>query len=214
MRWRVFAVWCCCGPLAAAGAPLGNQEIGALCAQADDAAHCARLIEQTQLKRLPGLARREGDSLLVTLFPQGTATFTDRDDAINGRSYSLWDYIDGINAVLLYTTEGEKTSFTLVQRASNRRYELPTEPQLSPDRQWLATADICGPRCSNELALWRVSRDGVFKELTWSPDADWIDASARWKDAETLVIEYSVGPAAASATLERKLGDPSWKRAR
>jgi hypothetical protein len=214
MRWRVFAFWCCCGPLAAAAAPLGNQEIGALCAQAEDAAHCARLIEQAQLKRLPGLARRNGDSLLVTLFPQGTATFTDSDDAVNGRSYSLWDYIDGINAVLLYTTEGEKTSFTLVQRASNRRYELPTEPQLSPDRQWLATADICGPRCSNELALWRVSRDGVFKELTWSPDAAWIDASAKWKDAETLVIEYSVGTTATSATLERKLGDPSWKRAR
>jgi hypothetical protein len=166
------------------------------------------LIEQAQLKRLPGLARREGDSLLVTLFPEGTATFTDSEN----RSYSLWDYLDGINSVLLYTTQGEKTSFMLLQRTSNRRYELPTEPQLSPDRQRLATADICGPRCTNELAVWQIGRDGIRKELTWSPGPEWTDASARWSGPETLVIEYSFGDPAKTATVERKLRDPSWKR--
>jgi hypothetical protein len=211
LRLRVLVALFCCAPLTDA-APLSDTEIGELCAQAEDAAHCGRLIEQMQLKRLPGLARREGASLSVSLFPQGTASFTDSDDALKGRSYSLWDYLDGINAVLLYTTIGERTTFTLLQRTTNRRYELPTEPQLSPDRQWLATADICGPRCTNEIAIWRITRDGIRKELAWSPDADWIDASARWKDPETLLIDYSVAASAATATLERKLGDASWKR--
>ena len=127
LRLRVLAALLSCVPLASLAAPLSDTEIGELCAQADGASQCGRLIEEVQLKRLPGLARRDGDALLVSLFPQGTATFTDSPDPVNGHSYSLWDYIDGINAVLLYTTAGEKTTFTLLQRTSNRRYELPTE---------------------------------------------------------------------------------------
>lgn len=212
LRLRVLAALLSCAPFASLGAPLSDAEIGELCAQADDASHCGRLIEQVQLKRLPGLARRDGDALLVSLYPQGTATFTDSPDPVKGRSYSLWDYLDRINAVLLYTTTGEKITFTLLQRTTNRRYELPTEPQLSPDRQRLATADVCGPRCTHEIAIWRIDRDGVRKELAWSPAADWIDASAQWKGTETLVIEYTVADSKTTATLERKLNDASWKR--
>jgi len=209
---RVLAAMCCCVPIAASAAPPTGEEIAQLCAEADDAAHCGRLIERAQLKRLPGLARRDGPALLVTLFPQGIATFADSEDPLKGRSYSLWDYLDGINAVLLYTTTGEKTSFLLLLRTSNRRYELPTEPQLSPDRQRLVTADICGPRCSNEIAVWRITRDEIRKELTWSPDPSWIDASARWKNPDTLSIEYSTA-AVPMATVERKITDASWTRA-
>ena len=216
LRLRVLAaVHGCvlsCAALGAAAEPLSTAEIEQLCAQADDAVHCGRLIEDAQLKRLPNLARREGSALLVSLYPSGTATFTDSDDAVHGRSYSLWDYLDGINAVLLYTSAGEKTSFTLLQRTSNRRYELPTEPQVSPDRQRLVTADVCGARCTNEVAVWRVSKDGVSKELAWSPGADWTDAAARWKTPETLVIEYTVAGAGTTSTLERRLSDPTWKR--
>ena len=118
------------------------------------------------MKRLPNLARREGNVLTVTLYPEGSAVFTDSDDSVNARSYSLWDYLDGINAVLVYTTTGDATTFTLLQRATNRRFELPTEPQLAPDRQHLVTADICEVQCSNEIAVWRVTRDSVRKELS------------------------------------------------
>jgi len=212
LRLRALAAILCCTPFAVLAAPLGDGEIRELCAQAEDASHCGRLIEQVQLKRLPGLARRERDQLLITLFPQGSATFTDSEDPVKGRSYSLWDYLDGINAVLLYTTVGEKTTFTLLQRTTNRRYELPTEPQLSPDRQRLVTADVCGPRCTHEVAVWRVAREGIRKELAWSPAPEWVDASAKWKDDDTIVLEYRVGEAATPGMVERKLGDATWKR--
>jgi hypothetical protein len=163
-----------------------------------------------QMKRLPNLARRDGSVLSVSLFPSGTATFADSDDPVNGRSYSLWDYLDGLNAVLLYTTVGENTTFTLVQRATNRRTELPTEPQLAPDRQRLVTADVCETRCGNEIAVWRVTREGIRKELAWSPGATWTDAVAKWKDAATLSFVYA-GPEG-TGTVVRTLDDPSWKR--
>jgi hypothetical protein len=191
-------------------APPTSAELETICAQADDTAHCARLVEATQLKRLPNLARREGGVLSVSLYPSGTATFSDSDDAINGRTYSLWDYVDGLNAVLLYTTAGETTTFTLLQRTTNRRIELPTEPQLAPDRQRLVTADVCGARCSNEIAIWHVTHEGIRKELAWSPPAGWIDAGAKWKDAETLSLDYTT--ANGSGTVERTLADSSWKR--
>jgi hypothetical protein len=205
----LFAVLCCGASLAVA-APPSNAELEQLCAQAEDAAHCGRLVEAMQLKRLPNLARREGGALSVSLYPSGSATFTDSDDPVSGRSYSLWDYLDGLNAVLLYTTVGESTTFTLVQRTTNRRIELPTEPQLAPDRQRLVTADVCGTRCSNEIAIWRVTGEGIRKELAWTPDPGWIDAGAKWKDAATLTIEYTTPNG--SATVERALRDSTWRR--
>ena len=98
-----------------------------------------------------------------------------------GRSYSLWDYLDSINAVLLYATDGDDVSFTLLQRANGRSADLPTEPKVAPDRQRIATADFCATRCVNELAIWRVTREGVRKELTWKPSEAWSDAGlAPW----------------------------------
>jgi len=201
-----------CLAVAAHGGRLTPEEIAKTCAEADGGAHCGRLIETVQLQRLPGLARREGDALLVSLYPAGTATFTDVDDPVNGRSYSLWDSLDSINAVLLYTTTNDTTSFTLLQRATNRRIELPAEPQLSPDRQRLVTADICPKACSNEIAVWRVTREGVQKELAWTPGPTWIDAAAKWRDADALTIDYVVAGQKSDTTITRRLVDPTWKR--
>jgi len=194
----------------ASAAPPTTAELEEICAPAEDTVQCARLVEAMQLKRLPNLARRDGRVLSISLYPSGTATFTDSEDQLNGKFYSLWDYIDGLNAVLLYTTAGQTTTFTLLQRTTNRRIELPTEPQLAPDRQRLATADICEKRCSNEIIIWRATPEGIRKELAWSPPAGWIDAGAKWKDADILSIEYATadGP----GKIDRALSDPSWKR--
>jgi hypothetical protein len=207
----VVAALACFAVLALA-APLTPSEIAALCGNAEDSSHCGRLIEEAQLKRLPSLARRDGNTLVVSLYPSGSASFVDSDDAVNGRSYSLWNYLDGINAVVLYTTTGDTTTFTLVQRATDRRTELPAEPTLAPDRQRIVTADVCATRCVNEIAVWRVSREGVRKDLVWVPPPTWTDAAASWRDADTLTLEYSEG-ATTGATVQRKLADPGWKHA-
>jgi hypothetical protein len=170
------------------------------------------LIEEVQLKRLPNLARRDGGLLLVSLYPSGTATFTDSDDPINGRSYSLWDFLDPINAVVLYSTAGESTSFIVLRRTTNRRFDLPAEPRLSPDRLHIVTADVCPNRCINEIAVWRVSPDSLRKDLVWMPDERWSDVAATWKDANTLAVEYTPAGADKAAFVERKLADPVWKR--
>jgi len=200
------------GAAAAHAAPLSQQEVATLCAQAEGPSHCGRLIEEVQLKRLPSLAVRDGANLRVSLYPAGTATFTDTEALNGGRSYSLWDYLDPINAVLLYTTDGDAVTFTLLQRSNGRRVELPTEPVLAPDRQRLVTADFCPRRCVNELAVWRVTRDGVHKELAWKPKDAWADAGATWKTAETLVVEYTPAGGGKGGTIERRLTDPGWQR--
>lgn len=208
---RAFLAVLCCIPLAAFAARVTQEQIAEACANADGPAHCGRLIETMQLQRLPGLARRDGDVLTILLYPSGSTTFTDIDDATNARSYSLWDALDPINAVVLYTTTNDATSFTLLQRRTNRRFSLPAEPVLSPDRQRLVTADICPKQCTNEIAVWRISNDGLRKELTWLPGSDWIDAGAQWKDADTLSIDYSV-TGKGDGKLERKLTDSTWTR--
>ena len=58
--------------LPAAGAvPLPADEIAKLCADAEGPAHCGRLVEAQQLKRLPGLAVRDGDTLRDRALPVG-----------------------------------------------------------------------------------------------------------------------------------------------
>ena len=193
--------------------PPTREEVVAWCTDADDMAHCGRLIEERQMKRLPGLAKREGVDLRINLFPSGTATFTDVENPMQPLSYSLYDSIDPINGGLLFRTDGEKATFVLLLRSSNRTVDLPSEPKLSPDRKWLATADFCASDCANELSVWRVARDGAAKELVWRTTEDWSDATPRWKDAETVVVEYKA-PDGSRRTLERKLSADGWLKPR
>ncbi|MFO1283019.1 MAG: hypothetical protein U1F51_11255 [Burkholderiales bacterium] len=190
--------------------PPTRDELATWCANAEDIAHCGRLVEQEQMKRLPGLAKRAGVDLTIALFPGGTATFTDIERLADPVSYSLFDSIDSITSVLLFKTVGEKSSFVLLQRAGNRATELPSEPALAPDRQRLATADFCASGCTNELVVWRVTREGVVRELVWRATESWADATPRWKDAETVVVEYSTADDGMPRTLERRLSQAGW----
>ena len=186
-------------------------QVAELCASAEDQSHCGRLIEEAQMKRLPGMVERAGDELRVTLFPTGAVTFRDSVALTGAKTYSLWDYLDRINAVVLFTTDGDQSGFVLLQRASGRQFRLPSEPTLSPDRQHLVTADFCGSGCDGELAIWRVTRDDVRRISTWKPPVTWTDASATWKDADTLRIEYTVAAEDKPRVLERRLDAPGWQ---
>jgi hypothetical protein len=198
---------------AARAVPLTPEELAKVCADAEDTSHCGRLVEAVQLKRLPNLAVRDGVSLRVSLFPSGTATLADTEALNGGRSYSLWDFLNELNAVVLYTTDGDDVTFTVLQRATGRKTELPSDPKVSPDRTRLVTADFCETRCVNELAVWRVTRDGIRKEWTWKPRDPWSDAVASWKSADTIAIEYTAAGAQSRSRVERRLDDPSWVRA-
>ena len=47
------------------------EELTKVCAEADDASHCGRLVEAVQLPRLPSLAVRDKLDLRVSLYPSG-----------------------------------------------------------------------------------------------------------------------------------------------
>jgi hypothetical protein len=206
----------CLAAIGVAGAayavPPTQADVARLCGEAEGPAHCGRLVESEQLKRLPGLATRDGNRLRITLFPSGMTEFADVETPSGGTSYALWDYFNELNAVVLWTTKDEDTGFLLLQRASGKQTPLPAEPVVSPDRQRLATADFCPTRCENRLAVWRVSRDGVRRELEWRAPETWSDASVRWKDADTLTVEYTREGESEARTLERRLADPGWTK--
>lgn len=197
---------------AAYAIPPSPEELARICANAEGPAHCGRLVEEAQLKRLPNLAVRDGTVLRVSLYPSGAATLADTEALNGGRSYSLWDFISELNAVVLYTTDGDDVSFTVLQRATGRKTELPSDPKVSPDRAYIVTADFCEKRCVNELAVWRVTRDAIQKALTWKPREAWADAVASWKTPQTVTIEYSVAGSEKQSVIERRLDDASWVR--
>ena len=49
-------------------------------------------------------------------------------------TFALWDFLSEINAVVLFVTDGGNVSFALLQRTNGRRFDLPAEPKVSPDR--------------------------------------------------------------------------------
>ena len=61
-----------CAPPAHA-VPLSVEELTKVCAEAEDASHCGRLVEGVQLPRLPNLAVRDKSDLNVSLYPSGSA---------------------------------------------------------------------------------------------------------------------------------------------
>jgi hypothetical protein len=94
---------------------------------------------------LPNLAVRDRLDLTVSLYPSGTATFTDVETLHGGRSYSLWDFMSEINTVVLYVTDGDDASFTLLQRTTGRKTDCPPTPSsrptlARPDRRLLRAA--------------------------------------------------------------------------
>jgi hypothetical protein len=188
------------------------ERVLALCAQVESPAHCARLVESEQLKALPSLATRNGDTLTVTLFPSGTRVLTDSIASRNEKSYALWDYWSPVNAVVLMVTSGDEINFAILQRASGQLTMLPAEPALAPDRQRVAVADFCSRQCANELTVWRITREAVYKELTYRPSAVWSDVTATWKDAETLWVQFTPAGVSEAQTVVRKLSAPDWKR--
>jgi hypothetical protein len=196
---------------AASAAALSQAEIAKLCGEAEGQAHCGRLVEAEQLKRLPGLAQRDGDTLRISLFPSGQATFTDVETTSGGTSYALWDHYSTINATLLFTTTDDDSRFVLLHRSTGKQSILPSAPAVSQDRQRLATADFCETRCENRLVVWRLTANGALRETEWRPAQPWSDAAVTWKDPNTLTVEYSLPEAPETKTLERRLNDPGWQ---
>ena len=214
MRWRT---WCALAALTLPGtgraAPLSAGEIAALCTNAEDQAHCGRLVEARQLRRLPKIVEREGDELRVWLEPVGSTVFRDRIDIIGAKSYAVWDYYEDVDTLVLFATDGDRTSFLLVQRRGGGEYRVPSEPVLAPDARHFVTADFCPRDCDNEVAVWRIESGSMRKEATWVPAEPWSDVSVTWKSADAIALEYSLPNEVQPRTLARRLADPTWKKA-
>lgn len=219
LRSPRIALRCVLGLALAAGAGTAfaaaptPERVLELCAQVEGPAHCGRLVEAEQLKGLPNLAVRDGDTLKVTLFPSGTRDFVDVNTLGGGRSYAVWDYWSPVNTVVLFTTDGERIGYAVLQRATNQLTALPSEPLLAPNRQLLAAADFCDKGCDNEITVWRVARDGVRKAQVFKPAAAWTDVTLKWNDAsDALAIQYTLVGEDKPRTLDRKLDAAEWRR--
>ncbi len=194
-------------------APPTPERVMELCNNVESPAHCGRRVEAEQLKVLPNLAARNGDTLRVSLYPSGARDFVDSLAANAEKSYALWDYWSPINAVVLFVASGETITYAVLQRATGNLTTLPAEPFLAQDRQRVAVADFCPKQCANELSVWRVTREGLVRELVYKPAAAWTDVTVAWKDPDTLTISYQAAGSELPRTVERKLTAADWRKA-
>ena len=185
----------------------------ALCAQVESPGHCGRRIEAEQLKVLPNLAVRDGDTLKVSLFPTGMREFVDVVVGNDARAFALWDYWNTVNAVVMFITDSERLSYGVLQRANGQMTAVPAEPVLAPDRQHLAVADFCAKGCTNQITVWRVTREGIRMASVWTPSTAWSDVTVTWKNGDVLVMQYSVAGEDKPRTLERPLAASDWQSA-
>jgi len=195
-------------------APPTAADLAKLCGDAEDQAHCGRLVEARLLPRIKQVASREGDALRIELLPVGSTVFRDSIDIVGARSYAVWDYVDDLEAVVLFATKGDRSEFWWLQRRGGGEVRLPAEPVLAPGHRRFATADFCADGCDNEVAIWRIDANEVRKELAFAPKDAWQDASVTWKGANSVAIEYVTPDNSSPRVLERRLDDPAWVRVR
>lgn len=207
-RWAIATLAL---PALALAAPITRDELTALCVNAEDQAQCGRLVEARQLPRLSRIVERAGDELRVSLAPFGLTIFRDTVNVTGATSYAVWDYLENLDTLVLFTTDGDRSGFLLLQRRGGEEYRVPSEPVIAPDERHFATADFCAKDCDNRVAVWRIERNGVRKESTWAPPTPWSDVSVTWRNADTIALEYSRPDDAQPRTLLRRLGDPSWQ---
>ena len=150
---------------ASQAAPPTPERVLELCAQVEGPSHCGRLVEAEQLKALPNLAARDGDTLRVTLFPSGTHVPSTRPSTRTNARYALWDYWSPHQRRrAVHHRSRRRCGFAAPAARDGRGPGLPAEPSLAPDRQRLAVADFCASRCDNEITVWRITREGLRKE--------------------------------------------------
>lgn len=212
MLRRIAGAFAVMAVATAHAAPPTPERVMELCNNVESPAHCGRMVEAEQLKVLPNLATRAGDTLRVSLYPSGTREFVDSLAADAEKSYALWDYWSPINAVVLFVASGETISYAVLQRASGTLTAVPAEPILAQDRQRVAVADFCPKQCANDLTVWRVTRDGLVRELAYKPPVTWGDVTVTWKDPDTLTISYVAPGSASPRTIERKLTAADWRK--
>jgi len=202
-------------PALAPATPISRADLVSLCADAEDQAQCARLVEAKQMRAVSRFVERDGSELRVQLVPYGVSVFRDTDSALGGgTAYAVWDYLADLDTLVLFTTRGERTGFLLLQRKGGGEYPLPSEPVVAPDQRHFATADVCAQGCDNEVVVWRIARDGVRKEATWKPPGDWTDVTVAWRGANAIALDYVAASDAQTHTVERRLDDASWVRVR
>lgn len=202
-------------PALAFAAPISRADLVSLCADAEDQAQCGRLVEAKQMRTVSRFVERDGSELRVQLVPYGVSVFRDTDSALGGgTTYAVWDYLADLDTLVLFTTRGERTGFLLLQRKGGGETPLLSEPVVAPDQRHFATADVCAQGCANEVAVWRIGRDGARQEATWKPPADWTDVTVAWRGANAIALEYVGVNDAQARTVERRLDDASWVRVR
>ncbi len=182
--------------LTALASPLSQQEIVNLCGDAQDPTHCGRLVEEVQLKRLPNLARRDGDALIVSPLPVG-------DSYLQGQRRSdRWTFVQPLGLPRLHQRrrplldrgrcDDIHTRATNDERAiRSARRSAPVAGQAAHRHPWM-----CARRNAPTKSQYGASApESLRKELTWEPGSAVGGRCRDWKDGNTLAIEYNAAGA-------------------
>ena len=160
---------------------------------AEDPAHCGRLVEARQLHAPAGARdarRRRAAHRAAAVRLDDVPRRGEHHGAQNVRRVGL---PRANQRVVLFTTDGDRTRLLAgAARAAAAKYRAAGRAgAVARTASASSTADFCAQSCDNEVAVWRVTRGGVRKELAWRRDDAWTDAGVAWKDADTLAIEYT-----------------------
>ena len=194
-------------PTPAFAAPPTPEAIIKACDEADSASQCERVLEREQLKQFPGLATRNGPALRIATNPGTPAvelkdSGNPDDESADFKWHSFWDYWAPSKIAIVSVTTRDADHFLVMQLDRAMQVKVPSEPILSPDARRFLVSDFCDKGCGNQIQMWRLDGMRAVREKTFKPRERWYETDVSWRDASTLVIEYSVaGP-------RRRLADP------
>lgn len=201
VRAVLLAMACLAAIAASAGSAAGQPAVPQ--AKISERIVCSSLIqpqkfpseaEKACLPRLSGFAAREGSVLRIALRDGTTKAFKDAPISCHQSKapnaciyYTLHSYHPENDAVVIerWVDRGPVQSVLgtyMLERATGRIADLPSEPYYSPDGSRFFSVRACGHRCPNRIDIWSV-QDGAAK-LEWRH-------RVRQEEPKTLSYEFA-----------------------
>jgi hypothetical protein len=149
---------------------------------------CARSIESNL--RAPFLRRASSGSLDVELISGRIYSFVDVDggNADTDVFYSALEVVTANRYVVIHRQFYEGGAFGLLDRKSGAFTKFDGYPILSPDRRWIAVADV--DQNSETLQIFEVT-DGVFRLALDAHPLKWWPTEVEWRSPTSLIYKRS-----------------------
>lgn len=180
---------------------------------------CSRHIESNLAKQHPGLFKRTGKALRISLRNGKTKILRDFEQGDDVKAFSLTEYFpdNGYGVIDIALYEGH--NLQMISLRDGKLTNTGGYPVLSPDKKRFAVAEFGSVYDYGVLAVYRISEKGLIREYS-TRSFDWGYGNVKWRSSTSFSFgrarTFALGSNAQQGVLEQSPpaadGLPLWRQ--